>query len=84
MPRMLLLPDTPHTEAVATDTLCAQAPAPAIELEQPISQELCGEMLDVELPWCSFDRGFRGYAESSSESSWWSTSGATEMAPSFG
>ena len=84
---MLLLSDTPHTEAVATDTLRAQVPAAAaIELEQPISQQLRGDMLDVELPWCSFDREFRGYAESycCAESYWWATSGATEMAPSFG
>jgi hypothetical protein len=75
---MLLFPDTPDADVLDSHGLSTQAPAPAIELEQPISQERSGEML--ELPWCSFDQEFRGYAEAD----WWSTRNTAEYALSFG
>jgi hypothetical protein len=75
---MLLLSDTPQADVLDSHALSAQAPA--IELEQPISQELSGEMLDVELPWCSFEQEFRGYAEAD----WFSTRNTGEYALSFG
>jgi hypothetical protein len=77
---MLVLSDTPHSEARDSNTPSTSTPAPEIQLEQPLSQALSGEMLDAELPWCSVDREFRGYAEAD----WWSTRNAGEYALSFG
>jgi hypothetical protein len=77
---MLLLSDTPHTEVLDSCAPSTQAPTAAFELAEPISQALSGEMLDAELPWCTFDQEFRGYAEAD----WWSTRNTGEYALSFG
>jgi hypothetical protein len=69
-----------HTDTRDADLRSQDTAAATLELDQqPVSDALCGEMLDVELPWCSFEQEFRGYAQAD----WWSTPSAGELALSF-
>jgi hypothetical protein len=73
---MHTLPSPLHIDAGDTVLLSDPAQLTALELDQPVPQGLCGEMLDVELPWFSSEEGFRGYEETG----WWSWRNTPEMA----
>jgi hypothetical protein len=62
------------------NTLTEDGSPSTLHLEQliaraPIVQVMCGDMLDIDLPECSFDLGSRPYEDDS-----WSWRGTTEFA----